>query len=292
MTDWNSLPGGKDFSHWQGTIDWDKEASEQPAFVIIKATQGTGTDPKFDFNRKSAADRNLLWLPYPMLNPGDGDAAIQHFINVVGEKVPPALDWELAGTSSSVVESWIDACDSEMVPWGLMYYGMYPPDRVTPKIAQRTRWFPQYPGSDTAPPRLPMWDGSTKPDWSKMWFIWQWSEKVRDPAAQSLVDADRLSCSIDTFRTWRATGNLLGTVTPPIPIPTPSPVQPNRVLRLNMTGDDVLALQTALNSKGYRIATDGYFGPATRIAIVSFQSSHNLNADGIVGSNTRAALNI
>jgi len=52
----------------------------------------------------------------------------------------------------------------------------------------------------------------------------------------------------------------------------------------------VTELQDQLNSHGAGVGVDGDFGPATLTAVENYQSSHGLSADGIVGPNTKAAL--
>jgi len=52
----------------------------------------------------------------------------------------------------------------------------------------------------------------------------------------------------------------------------------SRILRLNDSGDDVLVLQRALG-----VEADGEFGPVTRTALIAFQQSHHLLADGEAG---------
>jgi len=55
--------------------------------------------------------------------------------------------------------------------------------------------------------------------------------------------------------------------------------------------EDVKYLQLYLNSKGYNCGiADGKFGNKTKKAIILFQKSNNLKADGIVGPATRAKL--
>ena len=49
-------------------------------------------------------------------------------------------------------------------------------------------------------------------------------------------------------------------------------------------------LQEALVEKGYDISVDGIFGRGTEAAVIAFQESEGLDADGIVGRNTWAAL--
>ena len=61
-------------------------------------------------------------------------------------------------------------------------------------------------------------------------------------------------------------------------------------IRRGSTGPDVQHLQSRLSSLGYWIAVDGVFGPGTESTVRSFQSSHGLPADGIVGPQTWAAL--
>lgn len=57
------------------------------------------------------------------------------------------------------------------------------------------------------------------------------------------------------------------------------------------TGDGVKWLQYQLNLKGYNCgAVDGIFGNGTYYAVISFQKAKGLEADGIVGANTRKAL--
>ncbi len=60
-----------------------------------------------------------------------------------------------------------------------------------------------------------------------------------------------------------------------------------------MTGDDVTELQTRLLALGYDCGkVDGYFGPLTSAAVCAFQEANGLEVDGIVGSKTRAALEV
>ena len=65
---------------------------------------------------------------------------------------------------------------------------------------------------------------------------------------------------------------------------------PTRTLRKGMSGDDVKWLQAALSRLGFPTAIDGDFGGGTKSRVMSFQSSHGLSADGVVGPATRAAM--
>ena len=80
----------------------------------------------------------------------------------------------------------------------------------------------------------------------------------------------------------------------------PAKLSLTRDLSLGMSGTDVLALQKFLNAHGYLVATSGagspgnetlYFGPATRAAVIRFQTAYAIApAAGYVGPLTRAAL--
>lgn len=52
----------------------------------------------------------------------------------------------------------------------------------------------------------------------------------------------------------------------------------------------VRSLQYLLDAHGARLSVDGIFGPLTRAAVVSFQSSRHLTVDGTVGPQTWGAL--
>ena len=61
----------------------------------------------------------------------------------------------------------------------------------------------------------------------------------------------------------------------------------------NMSGDDVINVQTSLVSAGYSVGSkgiDGEYGSSTESAVKSFQKAKGLTVDGIVGEKTCAAL--
>lgn len=59
-----------------------------------------------------------------------------------------------------------------------------------------------------------------------------------------------------------------------------------------MRGDDVRRLQRALTATGFPLRVDGMFGPRTADAVKRFQQARRLRTTGIVGPETRAALEI
>ncbi len=79
------------------------------------------------------------------------------------------------------------------------------------------------------------------------------------------------------------------------PIQTPAPIQSSAPisLRLEMgsTGAEVVRLQNRLKQLGFlQGSADGKFGRLTRLAVIAYQRSQSLGADGIAGAKTLARL--
>jgi len=53
---------------------------------------------------------------------------------------------------------------------------------------------------------------------------------------------------------------------------------------------DTSKVQKRLNDLGYKLMTDGIFGPLTKVAVKQFQTDSLLEVDGVVGDKTRAAM--
>lgn len=61
-------------------------------------------------------------------------------------------------------------------------------------------------------------------------------------------------------------------------------------VRRGSRGKAVLAVQKRLSARGWRVAVDGDFGPATERIVIAFQADKKLARDGVVGPNTWRAL--
>lgn len=105
------------------------------------------------------------------------------------------------------------------------------------------------------------------------------------------------TCPGDILRAWLAAGRpVSGTTTAPAPQPMPAPAPSSNVLRVGSVGDGVKHVQERLeahsvNDARLNVAIDGTFGPATEAAVRVFQADTGNTVDGVVGTNTLAALN-
>lgn len=71
----------------------------------------------------------------------------------------------------------------------------------------------------------------------------------------------------------------------------PTPLQTQRTLQRGDRNSDVTTVQRRLQELGYfNGPLTGYFGSMTQEAVIRFQQAYNIIPDGVVGSETRAAL--
>jgi len=64
-----------------------------------------------------------------------------------------------------------------------------------------------------------------------------------------------------------------------------------RILRLGMSGTDVMEIQALLQKMGYNPgAVDGVFGPQMQQAVIQFQRNFALTPDGVIGADTYRAM--
>ena len=112
---------------------------------------------------------------------------------------------------------------------------------------------------------------------------WVWRRYEGDPhnghCHLSVVDG---ACGDDP-RPWTLRA---GSAVPP---PAACPTFPG-VVRNGSKGSGVFQVQARLHARGWSVAVDGAFGPATDKAVRAFQDDKNLTVDGVVGPDTWRAL--
>ena len=102
---------------------------------------------------------------------------------------------------------------------------------------------------------------------------------------------------IPEIRETRREMSLTPTPLPPVPdsvmavTPDPNAPTPEPVLRTGSQGQEVTDLQSRLKTLGYYHGEiDGQYGAVTKDAVLTFQRINGLDADGIVGAETRNVL--
>lgn len=98
-------------------------------------------------------------------------------------------------------------------------------------------------------------------------------------AAFRVEDAMHFECGDGLIRAWHASG-VLGPAAP----------APAYGLSLGDRGPEIAELQRRLNSAGATLVVDGIFGRATHAAVGLLQATSGLEADGIAGPQTLAAI--
>ncbi|WP_242884012.1 CHAP domain-containing protein [Actinomadura litoris] len=138
-----------------------------------------------------------------------------------------------------------------------------------------------------------------------VFFDWGGSRRVSAIDHVGIVEAVHSDGSVTTIegntsdavmRRRRRTGIVgygypayAGSSTPSKPSTGKAPKWPGQYLTTGSRGDAVRTWQAQMKRRGWKLAADGVFGPATRAVCVAFQKEKHLESDGIVGPATWAA---
>jgi murein L,D-transpeptidase YcbB/YkuD len=115
--------------------------------------------------------------------------------------------------------------------------------------------------------------------------------------AKAVIQFDRAHAAgpLETPATDPVTETPAHSVETPAPVATPTPVTVVEPAKTVLAAKPALPGILTVGSKGsavkflqekLKIEADGIFGPGTKNAVINFQLTHGLTADGIVGSNT------
>jgi peptidoglycan hydrolase-like protein with peptidoglycan-binding domain len=78
----------------------------------------------------------------------------------------------------------------------------------------------------------------------------------------------------------------------PVAAPAPPPPPPAMPAHLTPSQQHTAKVQMALNANGAQLQVDGKWGPATRAALKTYQSAHQLKPTGLVDAETAKALGL
>lgn len=282
---------GLDVSGYQGNVDWSSVAAAGATFAYVKATESNNyVSGYFSQQYNGSANAGLIRGAYHFAHPNasSGRNQADYFVDhgggwtADGETLPGALDIEYApagntntcyGLSSSAMVSWITAFNTEYVARTGRYPAIYSTTdwwrtctgNYSGFATTNALWIANYTGTYTPLPS----------GWST-YTLWQTADSGTFPGDQDLFNG-----TLDGLKAFA-----LGSYTPP----PPPPVVAWPVVEQGQTGRRVTTVQYLLNAHGAKLDVDGDFGPATKTAVIAFQSSKGLQADGAVGSNTWQAL--
>jgi GH25 family lysozyme M1 (1,4-beta-N-acetylmuramidase) len=280
---------GLDVSGYQGNVNWASVAAAGASFAYVKATESNNyISGYFNQQYNGSVGAGLIRGAYHFARPNvsSGTNQADYFVahgggwTADGKTLPGALDIEYGpsgstcyGLSQSSMVSWITAFITEYVARTGRYPAIY---STTDWWRTCTGNYSGFAGTDAL--WIANYSGSygTLPSGWSSYTIWQTADSGTFPG-----DQDVFNGSVDDLKTFA-----LGSYTPP----PPPPVVSWPLVQQGQTGRQVTTVQYLLNAHGAALDPDGDFGPATKTAVVSFQSSKGLQKDGIVGANTWQAL--
>lgn len=182
---------GIDVSRHQHRVDWKKLCTEQrPAFVFLKATEGTLiADPTFHSHARELERHGILWGAYHFFgHRTSGKKQARNFIRTSGLRkgnLRPVLDIEphrfMKDASRSVREAKAFCREIKR------YYG------VNPIIYCSSHFYTTYLKKDFRPDEYMLWiaDYNGSPD-HLPWKIWQHTDRYRLPGIRGSVDRNVL----------------------------------------------------------------------------------------------------
>ncbi|HEV3036992.1 MAG TPA: GH25 family lysozyme [Candidatus Angelobacter sp.] len=279
-----------DISHHNVNVDLAAAKAGGIVGVIHKATQGTGfVDSQYAINKQKAANAGLLWGAYHFGTGDDPAQQANHFLNVVQPDLQTlvVLDFEAnpPGTSMTLdqARTFVQQIHDAIGRWPGLYGGSYLKQLLganqDPVLANCWLWYARYGPEPVVP--------ST---WAS-WTMWQYTDGNQGPDPHDApgigpCDRDQFNGDLPQLQAlWNAS------VLPPVDRPPATIIY--RLTTPMMTGPTVVAIQQALKDAGFDPGpADGKFGPRTKTAVISFQTSHGLTTDGEVGQQTAVVLGV
>lgn len=159
---WSPGPGrltGADTSHWQSGGTFEQSIAGKQ-FTAIKATDGTGyVDPSFrqrwnELGKKIDQGKMSLRIAYQFMQPGNGTAQANHFLDTLGVhgKLPAgtrlALDWEASALRDpKALHDAANRIHDVTGVWPLIYTSASQVSRARAAVPQAPMWEAKWSGS-------------------------------------------------------------------------------------------------------------------------------------------------
>ena len=270
------MKNGIDVSYHQGSIDWQKVKASGIDVAIIRAGYRTTVDKMAKINvenaLKNGLEIGLYWFIYvDKATIEDNARAFINFALPYKAHIKHMLwaDWEYDTEKKSPIynaQSRSNAVDEfcQIILKSGFDVGVYSnmdyikSQKFTPQlIAKYPLWFARYTSAK---------EPGAYSQKGKSLYMWQFTSSGTVSGISGYVDCNRVYDSREVKKTY----------------PT---------IKLGSRGDAVRLLQERLKELGYDCGkSDGIFGQKTKQAVLQFQKTKNLKADGIVGINTWSAL--
>jgi lysozyme len=278
-------------AQYQAGLNIEQVRAEGFDFIAVKLSEGRGTFGGLDWIRRGQAC-GLLCLGYHYLRSGDevGQAAVFSQQLAAAGGIPGMLDAEAVTAvgqtptlTVSGIHRFLDACAANGARVPLLYLPRWYWQRMgSPDLSGLPMlWASSYvAGSDYA---SVLYENVTPRSWAAYGglpvAVLQFTDRAL--VAGQRVDADAYLGTRDDFV------KLIGSNTPPSPVPPPAPLGPSSIpqVEYGQTNDTVLRLQAFMNEK-YRsyshLPVTGFYGDLTVQVVKEFQ-----RRVGIVGADGR-----
>lgn len=274
---------GQDISKWQGYID----VNRLDEFVVVKASGSDigyyYTDPLYSRNARAVRASGRKLGHYYYNGYDDPVDAANRFVNgLVSYQSGDMLVYdaeEARFISPAKVMAWVQQVRARLGSnanvWVYMSSSVtfaYNWSAVAASGVQL--WVARYGQNNGAYPGSP-----TVGYWSR-WGVHQYTSQGRIAGVSGYLDMN--VAKDGTFGNGQTTNIIVNPYTS-----TPASSTPHGTY----LGYSVAQTQRLLNSKGYTLAIDDWYGSATRSAVRDYQSKHGLQVDGYAGTATQASLN-
>lgn len=265
---------GIDLSEWQSHVDYNAVIESGIEFAIIRVGYGVSYDPsqrdsEFDNHYSGFKGRIPLGAYYYAYatDYDSGRKEAENCLAYMGDKsfeLPIFYDMEENRNTYDAARGFIDRIREAGLKAGFYTFTSMYIDKGLEGIDCDCLWLAEFGANDGNVPSVP-----PRFDYN----IWQYTSKGYVPGVDGNADL-----------------NLMKDDTP-TPTPQPTPPSPTP------SGDEEIRnIQNWVNSYGFGIAVDGYFGPETKKGLVKvYQTELNkqygaeLTVDGVFGYYTRKA---